>query len=288
MTYAIDLIENGDFCSLVGLTIVLCGVGKAVAQHPWAEGWGLRLAVGSFILYCTYGVVVYGRPSAEDLVLIALRGLIAGGLVLGVAWNLLGVYSWIRPALEKARRAAAARSRQRQLQHDDKRRQQKDEERRRREAEEWERTAPERNRCEREEQARLFEEQRTREKAKRRRQDVMVACESLFLLYAPEIHERFTREQFDDFTKKYMAETEPSELIEVRGQQLQTLIREHHNKVNPPEKFHSLQELATWYQEQKRQIEALPIDDSFKQDYLVQLNERYADLTQKVMENLAP
>ncbi|CAK9076189.1 TraG-D_C domain-containing protein (Fragment) [Durusdinium trenchii] len=284
MDFLIELIERGDACSLIGIVFVLIYIGNlVVARDAWANVWGQRLAVLAFIGFCAYGVVTVGRPDAAELFVFVLRGVLAAGLVLGISWNLLGAVSFLRDRAREASDRAEIRAAQRRS----RKREKQEEKRRRREQAEWERTAPERRRRQELEDARWQEEQKQQKLAAQRRKDVLFACESFFLLYAPEIQDRFTRQQFDDFASKYMGSSETPETIESRGKQLQQLIRDHHERVNPPEKFHGLEELATWYAKQKQEVQALPIDDSFKADYLVQLNERYADLTQKVMENLA-
>jgi len=289
MPFLLDLIKNGDFWSLLGLVVVWAYIGNVVANHDaWAHAWGQRLAVFAFVGYCVYGVLDVGQPDATAIFFVAIRAILAGGLTLGVAWNLLGLFAFVRARLDDASQASRSRSRKRSADRAERKRLKEADRQRREEQAEWERTAPQRERRQREEEERRREATRKEREAKHRRQEVLAATEQLFLLYAPEIRDRFGRAEFDAFIEKFMGETETPDVIEARGKQLQKLIRDHHDRVHPPEQFHSLEELARWYSEQKKHIEALPVEKRFMQDYLVQLNERYSDLTQKVLEKLAP
>lgn len=82
------------------------------------------------------------------------------------------------------------------------------------------------------EQAAALERQRQLEEQKplsKRREEAIAACEGVFHLRAPDIANRFSREQ----------------------------------------------------------IRSLSIEDVYKEDFLVRLNERYAELTQETLENLS-
>ena len=124
--------------------------------------------------------------------------------------------------------------------------------------------------------------------ANKRRADARIACELFFSLYAHDIGDRFPKQSFDDFVRRYLGDEQPPELVEERAAQLRESIQRHYEQVNPPEKITDLGQLARWYEKHKRKIERLSVGDSYKQDYLIQLNERYADLTQQLLENLEP
>lgn len=271
--------------SLFFLDFALVFVGiKLTESRPRVQQWALNSAVATFLLFCIYAVLRFEPATATEWLFLVFRGLLAGGLAMGLILLVLFVLSIPFGAYQGLLSRLQSRAERRRYE-----KRAKMEERRRRESQkEWERTAPERERQRLEEEAQQREERQSNGRLQRRKEDALAACELLYALYAPEISDRFSRSQFDDYASKFMSETHTAEVVEHRAKDLQQLILNHHDKANPPEKFHSLEELAKWYAQQKESIEGLAIQDSFKQDYLVQLNERYADLTQQVMENLTP
>src|SRR5205085_12217408 len=111
-------------------------------------------------------------------------------------------------------------------------------------------------------------------------------CELLYSLYAPEIGGRYPKALFDAFMAKYMGDAHPPEYVEERAEQLRAMVQQHHEKVQPPLQFTTLAEVAAWFQEQKEQIDASPVDAQAKRVLLVQLKERYHELTSTLLEKL--
>ena len=124
---------------------------------------------------------------------------------------------------------------------------------------------------------------RTGDAALRRRENIRADCEMLFSLLAPEIGDRFTRELFEDYVKRYLHDGLDADEVERRGEQLQDLLRQHHEKAVPP-KANSLSELAQWFERRKTEIDALPVEDGFKRSYVAMLNARFQELTKEQME----
>jgi hypothetical protein len=85
-----------------------------------------------------------------------------------------------------------------------------------------------------------------------------------------------------------MGDNHPPEYVEERARQLQTILQQHYERATGSVAFASIEELASWYMEQKRKIEALPLDNSFKQTHLTNLNERYAELTERLLGKMQP
>lgn len=123
--------------------------------------------------------------------------------------------------------------------------------------------------------------------AARRRADVRAGCELMYSMNAVELAARFPREVFDRFVSQYMGDADEPEAVEARGRQLQEVLRQHLQKKDAPEPADTLPGLATWYRKQRAQIEALP-NDPLRDTLLAQLQQRYAELTTKMIEETQP
>lgn len=122
--------------------------------------------------------------------------------------------------------------------------------------------------------------------AQKRRDDARASCEIFYSLHAPEIGSRFTKVMFDDFVRRHMGDERPPEYVEERSRQLREVLQQHLAKCEPP-RPRTLEELAAWFQEQKRQIDGLP--DGVNKDALrAQLNARYAEMTSQLLEEMHP
>lgn len=281
-----QMIDGGSFWALAFVVFILCGVGhRLVRGRPGLQLWGLHLAALSLVVVVVLQIMQFGAPTASELLPTVLAGVLAGGLVLGPAWIVLGLLGFLCEQYRELSSAARLRADIRRREREE-RRQRKQRERAARQSQKQ----PVRDvRAERE----AAEERRrnadaTAENA-RRREDAIVACDLLYNLRAPDIGERFTREQFDEFVKKYMAADKGIDIVERRAAELQTLIQQHFEAVNPPTRFRDLSELTAWYEEQKQLIESLSVTDMdkadlYKKNFLMQLNDRYADLTHEILE----
>jgi len=279
MTFVSNLIDQGDYCSLVVVIAILAAIGMKMTQrHSVLHGWGVRIAAGVFVLFAIANVLEVKSPTAQDLLWAVARALLAAGLALGPVWIVLAIGRFLHGFLKRAQQVAITRSHQRQRKREEEQRQREAQRQKR----EHERSAPQREQALRGAAA-LREQER---RAAARRENARVACELLYDLYTPDLLDRLPRDTLDDFVAKYMGDDQPLELVEERAAQLQAMIQQHYERVNPPERFADLGQVACWYEKQKKKIERLDVDQSFKDDYLVQLNERYAELTQRVLEKL--
>lgn len=120
---------------------------------------------------------------------------------------------------------------------------------------------------------------------RRRREDARSRCEALYHRHAPEIGARFTRYSFDDYARKYMGDGRDPDEVEERAAQLQAIILDHLERVRPAPTFRSLGDIAAWFEEQKRQLAALP-DDRLRETMLARLKARYTELTTEFLEGL--
>lgn len=286
MKTVLQLVDEGDFVALGVAIVILCFVGaKMVGDKSAARTWGLRLAAVGFVAYFIYGCIKFRADDAGTLSSVAFRGLFAAGLVLGASWLVLPIIAFIYQrtvgvllrglgdAWQAGRKRAVARKAKRQ------------EQRSQREAErDYQRQSPERERALREAEVRAEADGR----ARRRKEDARASCELLYASYAAEIGQRFSKDMFDDFVKKHLGDERDAEYVEQRAEQLQAVLRQHHENVRPVPKFKDMVELAAWFQAQKKEIEGLPIDDRAKRTHLANLNRRFQELMSEHLEHSGP
>jgi hypothetical protein len=124
-----------------------------------------------------------------------------------------------------------------------------------------------------------------RRSSQQRREDARSECVLLYSLYAPEIAGRFPRKALDEYMQKYMNDNEEPGRVEARGAELRQVMQQHKDRAEPPERFASLGELTAWFEEQKKQLETCP-DDRMRRSLLVQLKERYSELSAELLEQI--
>ena len=286
MITVLDHLESGDLCSAVLLAALLSFVGqKMVEARPSLRLWGIRLAAVAFISYSFYRFLRAKSPDVNDLLAIAAHGLLVGGLTLGAAWIALAVLAvlydylaapfWASVGNWATTRRRNAAERKVRLEK---------EARLRREQEEYARSAPERERARREADTKAKDEAVSQQ----RRHEARAACELLYCLHAPEIGPRFSRQMFDDFVARHLGDSHPPDEVERRARQLQDILRQHLEKVEPSPKRRSIEDRTAWYQETKQTIEALPIEDRAKRVQIAELNVRYMELMKEHLEGLEP
>src|SRR5689334_10537585 len=93
-------------------------------------------------------------------------------------------------------------------------------------------------------------EQEMQVKAQQRREEARATCEKLFMIHGPEIRERFPREMFDDFVKRYLHDGRPVEEVERRATELCEIIRSHLEKTDG-RTLKSLAKLAEWFMHER-------------------------------------
>lgn len=281
----IDALNHADFCSAILLIALLTFVGqRMVAGENNLQCWGLRLAAVAFVGFCAHGCLSSRVADLQAWLEIAVRGVLAAGLMLGAAWILLPIGAFVyRHTIGLLLRALQERRQAAELEKDRRQAHERDEAERQRLREEHERREQELER-----QRPLAEAQCQAEaEAQQRRADARAQCELLFSLYAPEIGKRFPRSMFEDFVRRYMGDGHPPEQVEQRAAQLQTTIQQHLEKVEVVPKFRSLEDITHWYQGQKTNLERLP-DDANKRRLIAQLNAKYADMTTRWLEDAQP
>ncbi len=120
-----------------------------------------------------------------------------------------------------------------------------------------------------------------------RRKEARSQCDLLYTLHEIEIRDRFNRAALDAYMQKYMGDAESPETVEQRSAELRAIIHQHREKVAPTPKFRSIQELAVWFEQRKVEIEAVS-DDRHRATLLVQLKERYSELTSQLLAEMTP
>jgi len=283
MNSFLDLVREPDPCPAVVLAVLLYFLGGLMVQgRPRVYAWGARLAALVFLAYAAYSIASFSPATAGDYLLIALRALLASALALGCGWMLLslvvfvydhslGPLLWhVRIFRERTRIRAAQRRLERE-----------EAEAYWREQQAYEREAPQRARQQQEAQRRANEEAA----AQKRRDDARSQCVLLYSLYAPEIGKRMPQSVLDNFIGAYLGDNRSPEEVEQRARLLQETIHQHRERVEPPPKFKTLEDIVRWFEEQKRQINALP-DDRLRQTLLARLKARYTELTTQLLEEM--
>ena len=270
MNSLIELIEQGDFLTLLFMAAVLYYVGQmAVANDPQSKRRGQGIFLVSFVAYGLLEISRYGIQDAEGLLSIIFRGLIAAGMLLGISWILLSTSAFLFSPTEQAKRSLQESRRKSQQKKERIKQEQEEEQRKQRDQKEWERKAPERERQQ-------TERQQAEQKQKvdqHQREEIRLSCQLLYDQHATELQDRFPRERFKDYFAQYLPDEFPLETVQQRGKLLKEMIDSSLEKVEGnKQKYSSLNEIAAYFQEQKKEIESLDYDESSRQSFLSSLN----------------
>ena len=275
MHFIFEAIQNGDFCGLVFFSAIVIFVGdRMINSQPAMRIWGLRITAVAFVGFTVSHISQNGGSTPSDLALAAIIGLLGGIVTLGPVWILLSIVGFLGGYYRQAASSASSAAHQRQLEREKKAAEKK----RLQEQIDWERNAPERERVRQEESERRKVEAKQNMESQKRRTDARADCEMLFQLYAIDISSRFPREALDEWIKKYMDDDQSPDDVEQRAEQLRKMIIHHREAVKPTPKFNSLSELAVWFQEQRAEIESLPVADRVRRMLFANLNIRNSEL----------
>lgn len=289
MLHAYELIHDADFIALLFLAGLVFYIGAAASdRYPRIWNIGAWLGATTLLMYVGTAVAHEGYEPLESVAAYILRGGLAAAIVTGCTrsvgsfcawtWHILAPiprYFHEQNTATRRRREAEARRQQEALEA-----RWKEEQLQRERAESDRRAA---------EYRKLREEQQRRDAIEgRRRTQARADCLLCYSQHMNEIADRFSRSNVNSFIRKFMSDNQPADEVEKRGQQLQRIIKEHANAANPPRKSNSLEELANWYAKEQSQIQSLPIEDEVRDLHTVQLNIRYAELTQNLLEKIEP
>ena len=87
-TSILDIVDEGELCSLFTVVLILLVIGGQVSTEIHRR-WGWGLAVAGLLAYVAYAWELFQPSTADELLRITVRGLAAGGLILGLSWMIL-------------------------------------------------------------------------------------------------------------------------------------------------------------------------------------------------------
>jgi hypothetical protein len=286
---AYELLRDADFLPLLlGAGIVFYAGFLAAARYPKVYHMGKWLGGLGFLAYVAAGVSFDGYDPLDCLFAYAVKGGVFATLTIGASRLIATIAIWTWDILmfvpgrlanhrANARRRAEAEARR------------LEEERERQRREEHERVASEERR-----RLAIEYEKRQQDAARRsageeqRRMDARAECELCYSQHVKEIARRFPKSMFDAFLRTYMSPNQTVESVERRAKELQRIIQCHRDAAKPPKKIHTMQDLATWFLQEKEHIESLAVDEELRQEQMVALNVRYSDLAQTILEKMEP
>ncbi len=284
----LNLVQDGDLCARYFAGLLLIAVAQVFAvSDPRRYDRGVKITIAIGILFAGASLWRSGWSNAPEVMKIALRTGAVFMVLLGPTWMILSAWDWLANAYLQARATAEARAAGRRLERERRKQEAAERERKRIADAEWERTRPQR-----ELEAKLAAERqaailRLAASETTRRENARAACELLYAQHAPEIVQRFPRSDLDRFLRTYLGDTQPVDEVERRGLELQQLIHQHRQRIRP-DAPQTIQALADWYLAEKTRIEALPLDDDLKQTHRMQLDYRYAELSEEVLQRAQP
>lgn len=289
MEHIWHLLLSGNVILLAFVVWVLYQLGNAASQNcPESRVWSKRLGFGVFIVFLGLVLANVELPDATSLAIVTIRALLIAWFAGAVALLTLPAVYWFNAAIYSQQTSLRAAATARRERREANRKAREAEARRKIDQEEWERNAPERERAERLAAAQADLERRQRQHSQKRREDVRSQLELIYTLYAYKIRKLFSKAMFDDFEKKYMGDDRSADEVEERGRQLLAILEQHHNSVEQPRKYSSLDELANWFVEEQRRLDGLELDEFLKDEFRAILQDRYSELSQKFMQTMQP
>lgn len=121
-----------------------------------------------------------------------------------------------------------------------------------------------------------------------RRDNARALCERLFWQYAGELGERFTRDDFEQYVKKFLSDDDPAELVETRASEFQSFLQSQVEEEIPESKPITLDELQDWYDREQSRVTCLELDERMEQSLLATLHKRYHELLADLYEGAGP
>ncbi len=269
MITVFDLIDQGEFLSLIFIAVLLYLVGQmAISNSSQLMKWGYGISLLGFIVYVLIAVKQHGAGSAESILSIISRGLIAAGMLLGSCWILFSALAFLIAPVKHWKHSLQNSQRELQRKKEQELATQAEEETRRNKQQEWERAAPER-----ENQQRLKKQtEQQRIEHQHRREAARLDCQLFYDQHAPQLQERFPRERISEYFEQYLCDLFPAELVENRAKQLIGMIESSLEQAGGnKQRFASLIEIASYFEQQKQEIMSLNYDGSTRQSFLSSL-----------------
>lgn len=272
MEAIIRILEAVSFESLVVLALVMHVLGIALARPPGARPLAITCGCALFVIWLTAAVLTGGLTDPSHLLSVLMRGMLLAVIATGSLTLVFGfcqsVYrrfdgSFIRPFRSWRERRRGKRARRDEL----KRRKAEDE--------------------------RLLEEQRLAAPQQRRaaelahRQDAIAHVEQLhrdqvrfdvrlfYDRYRRELAELLPEEKFAAYFQSFLTDSTDADVFEQRAERLKDMIRERLelSSHNQPVTFESIDQVIAHYNEKRRVISLLPVDDETLEEFQIDLDE---------------
>lgn len=285
MEQFLNFLLRGELVALLFLSLLLYFLGWLVGRNDElivryrSRAWYAALLVfGAFIFWR------YQPTDGELIIALILRTLMTAGMVsgvVGILGPLLKVYRGLLDRAEARRQAKRA-----------------ERERRRREAVDAEEREHNRKRDQelasvRQKEERALSVQKTERESREadqahRRLRACAACDLFFNLHRVELASRFSKSDLEEFMKKYMDDAQPAEVVEMYAVQLREMMEQHLELAGTAKVPATIEQLAKWYITEKERISGLEIDEELKESHLIQLDMRYTELSQSILESITP
>ncbi len=271
VTQFFDLIDYSDHWGLLIPVGLLLYMGHHVCRHhEHLRKYGVGVGLFAFLMLFLRFALTTGLSESELLFDAVLGSALGAALVGSLVWLAAPIveYSWRRLGKltvrihncrveSKSSRVPIARPVDRSAPHED-------DARRRAEV------------VERERLAELAQAQKRREEA---RVDVALTYQR----YAPELKERFMREQLDEFMSKFMTDEHTAEQVQHRSKRLRDLIKESATQEQQEETW-TIDRVMDWYRDMRKQISQLDVDERIIRAELAQLEVSLTELLGKCLE----
>lgn len=281
-----DFLDSPEIGWHLILLVLLWLVGRVlVRNHPRAKQWGQGFAVVTLFACLLLRWAQADSRSAETIAGALGRSLLAAGLALGFGWTVFPALAMaysvsLGPVIRMLRRSAENRRAWRARLEERRR----EEQERRAALREWEAGASERARLEREAARR----EQAAAAAERHRQDACARAEAFYLRHAPELGERFSRQEFDDYLQRYLAAGVGPAEADQRVQKLESLITHHLGFADRAAQRNSLAGLIRWSNEEKRKIEDLELAPDEEEEIVGNIEAQFARLQARFIRNMKP
>lgn len=270
------VIEASELFPSLALLLIFLFIGQQVAgEHPTCIRLGQLLGVGTFVLYVASRICVDNGVSAQRLIGITLRGLLAAGLVAAMAWIVLpivvqlqsfAVLVFVRPAqrllsgfkTERQQRKTARRAEAQQQ----------------RQQRECERRLPEREQAEREERARQAAEQAAREQQQCQRDELRLDVQLFYERYRAVLGEAFPVTQFQHYVERYLHDNLAVDILRERCNRLKATLRDFQpvaQSLNRPQ-FKSVEEALAHFRRRREELKALGLEPDTLDTLLISID----------------
>ena len=283
-SWFLNIIEDGDFCSLLCLLLCLSVIGRrTIHSWPALATWSRRVGLATLFAYACFRGMTQCPTTPDQLLEILLRGLLGAAFATNLSWIVLPVCAevWsitggcLLTAARNASQAAQKRHLERKIAEQ------------RRQIQQVIPRMPEQptpDQIQEQDRANALAriESELAETASRVREEARLRCELLYERHARQLSGSFPRERFVQFVERYMGEGTSPDLVEQRELLLKEMILDSLGTATAP-KFATMTELAAFFEARRQEIENLPHDEEIKDTYRTQLNRQEDEALRKFL-----